>query len=550
MVESFKRRKKQALIGAVSLSVGLGLSAAAFVFGAWFLIVRLTGDSFPTALGILVSVGAGALVAGGTLLLLYPTVKRFAKKLDKEYALGEKAQTMVEYSSQSGAVIQLQREQAEEVISSLPKKKKSFFDIAKVAVLPILATATLITAVVVPKSEKGDSVPPPVVFQPTEYQLKDLKALIANIDGSEMEEGLKGQFLSFLQPISDLLTVDEGEDLPLAEDVIFAVKLAMNQIIGATRSANSYNALSDAIVAITQATEEILPAAIAEEEPPTGEEPPTEEEVALPDDGLKKFARALRESGKIYKKVDGIALSRYATLEGKKPNLHLAVKSRLEDYAQEVAAILQPFTEAEYIAYATEYAARLKEALLSEPFAAVAESDSLKKATVSLQAVWESSVSWLDEDTGYTLEGVKTDISKALTKFIVEEDGKAGAAFAFETQAHSFMYKDYSLLQLSQIFAVPIPDEGEDEEDEETKDDDGGGDVGDGSGSGETEYPNEGLVLDPTDGTYKPYYVVIGTYQDTLLQLIAEGKITKEMADYLEAYFSALLETNGDNQDK
>ncbi len=504
MVEKFVQLKKKAVIKALLYALLVGVSFAALLFGGLFAFSKLTDKSLSWLWYLLSWLGGLLLVGGGVLLFTYPTTKRFAKYLDETYSLGERVRTAVEFSGKEGVVLDLQRGQTQEVLSTLPKKKKTLWWAVKIFLLPLLAAATVTTAIVLPKKE--EPAPPPYeepVYETTLYNVKDLEALIANIKGSALPDEMKTTYLTGLNALLALIQTEA----PTQKEVLASVNGLMQLIIDVTREGNGYNA----VVAAAKAP------------------------------ALAPMVTALKESGVAYQSLEGVSLYSYATLTNREEGLLQATTAAWKKYIDTLSAEISRLGAEEYARYATEYVALLDEVLAEEKVAAMAQEDGLKGALSAVrEGLYKATQRLATPDAGGETYGGKSfSTIKAETALAMEKTYNVNEINAVEVlgkQAYAVMIKDYTLHTLSNIFSVSIPQEGEEEVGNE-----GTGGSGGGGGGGNMEYPDDGLVLDPTDGQYKPYGLLLADYYKKVTELMeGDEEISEELKAYIKAYFEGL----------
>ncbi len=505
MVERFVQLKKRAALQALLYAVVTGVFSAMLLFGGLFALFKRVQPDFPWYGYLLCCLGVFLLVGGGILLFTYPTTKRFAKYLDERFALGERVRTSVQFSGKEGAVLTLQREQTQALLSTLPKQKKGVLWAVKLFLLPILAIATLTGSFFVPK--KQAATPPPYkepVYETTLYNIKDLEALIANVQKSGLPEDMKGIYDTGLQALLALIQTEE----PAQKEVIASVNSCMDLIVNATEEGNSYNAVLSAI-----------------------------EEVAA----LSPLSQALKESGRAYKLMEGVNLYSFATLENKEEALLALVSGEWKEYVDSLSTALAERTQEEYVVYATAYAGLLCDALEWAEVAALPQTDKIKVGLTAITRALQDSVADIED----AASGVPFATARANAilemEYTYDINKEVSVVAALGGQAYNVMIRDYALQTLSSIFGVPLPTE-EDEMLGGDSESVGGG--VNGGGSGNLEYPDDGLVLDPTDGQYKPYGMLLAEYYKKVTELMeSDPEMSEELKAYIKAYFEGLQTT-------
>ncbi len=502
MVEKFIQLKKRAARRALLYALLLGGSAATFVFGVLYATFGFLPSTCPWY-GYLSACAAAFLTVGGvTLAFIYPTTKRFAKMLDEDYTLGEKVRTSIEFEGQSGAVLDLQRTQTQETLSALPKKKKSFGQVVKAFAFPVVAVAVLTTSLVLPKEEKKQPPYKEPIFQTSLYNVKDLQALIQNVQGSALSTEMIAVYDSVLLPLLALIQSDS----PAHKDVIASVQSAMQAIMTATKEHNTYNAVVDGCTGNIE---------------------------------LASLVKALQQSGIAYKSVEGANIYSFTTLRDKQQAILDVVLTTWQAYVSELSDKLRPMEETAYVTYVTTYLEQIDAMLAIEGVTTLPTTDGVLATVRWIKAGLSKSLERIaDPSLGVSFAAAKADAILALEEtYNINVEGNAVATLS--EQAYTYMMKDYALQALSRIFGVNVPTDGE-----EILPDDGNGGSGSGGGGGNLEYPDDGVVLYPGNGQYEEYGKVLneyGYYQDAMELIDANTEISEEMKQLLKEYFSNLL---------
>ncbi len=138
-MKDFERFKKKVLrehiFRAVLIGLGIGLLAAAFAI----VISFLTNPSIAVVVGIVAGLSVGG--AGGYYYWYKckPTDKKIALRLDKKLGLHERTATMIEYAEKEGAIVEKQRDDAQEKLAEKPTNALPFT--VSIWIIPALAIA-------------------------------------------------------------------------------------------------------------------------------------------------------------------------------------------------------------------------------------------------------------------------------------------------------------------------------------------------------------------------------------------------------------------------
>jgi len=212
MGENFLRLKRRFLLEAIIKSVVLGVSVGLIVGLGIALVQRLMIGEAQLLLCILVGLGS-AIASGGAMYLLdFPSDKRIALKLDKRLSFNEKVQTMVSFRSEKGPVIDVQRENADEALGQIDKRKLRKRTFLLNLIAPVLAIAMLVVLLVVPPKEiekpDDDDKTEEIIIDATKTQEVALRNLIDYVKDSNMEDAPKALVLEKLNGLLDALTTD------------------------------------------------------------------------------------------------------------------------------------------------------------------------------------------------------------------------------------------------------------------------------------------------------------------------------------------------------
>ena len=203
MGESFKKFKIKSLLIALLKSAVCGLSLGLIAAGAVALALKLAGIDFAVYLYVLIGLGLALLGGGLSFLLFRQSDLKIAKNIDERYGLDEKVQTALLYASEQGAVVEMQRQQTEACLATLPKLKLGFATtlskIWQFILAGVLAVAIPVAAIVIPaKSVQGSTIDNTVdneeedkPFIPTEDQFDAMLELIVNVKASDLDASLK-----------------------------------------------------------------------------------------------------------------------------------------------------------------------------------------------------------------------------------------------------------------------------------------------------------------------------------------------------------------------
>lgn len=235
---TFKSLKNRATAVRVSKSLMIAMTAASLFVAAYFLcvfripfkpeIVELFRTLIPSALGQLI----GVIVGFSTYFILRKNDKRLARELDSEFGLKERLQTSLEYKDLNTPMAALLREDVKEKTSTLNKKqirvKKLPLYIISVVVSSLLS---MVLVLFLPFNIIRPTEEPPAPFELTEMQEKQMEAIIARVEASNMKEPAKGEVANEVRALLNVLKTTKIKD-----DADALISLSVKKIDTITKS--------------------------------------------------------------------------------------------------------------------------------------------------------------------------------------------------------------------------------------------------------------------------------------------------------------------------
>ena len=226
MGEGFKKFKRKMCAGAWIRGSLLGVAVGCVIAAVLITLLKFELLNIDRIILLIASVAPAIAVAGITVLVLMPSEKRAAKKIDSALNFGERAQTMVAYKQYSGPMIALQRADADSRLRASSARGVGLRGIVAFTVAFVLAAAMLVTAFVIPgKAEEsnGSGGEEKIPWKISEYQRVALEDLIREVKESEMEQEAKDSTADVLEDLLYSLTsVVETED-EMKETVVAAI---------------------------------------------------------------------------------------------------------------------------------------------------------------------------------------------------------------------------------------------------------------------------------------------------------------------------------------
>lgn len=526
MSENFNKIKKKYLTVAIVASGILGACLGVALTCTLAVVLKAVGVILHWAIyipiALVLAAGAGVMF----FFILRPEDKRIAKKLDKDFALKQKVQTMVEFADAEGDMHTLQREQTNEVLGEVAKKRVDLKWLLKFAFVPVLALAMLFAGIFTPakKTTEGDKEP---VYNITDTHETALKNLIADVESSSLETGLKDLIVFDLNVLLDML-----KEAGLKDEMETAV-------IGSAHNIDRYIADTNSYLQI--------------------------DGVFAGYEVLKPFSTAVVNGVVDYKNY--ASLSSMKRVAEREKDAEERITSVLTSWKTTFLAEYKPKAEGEDVAIplpAEEAALKLKvfadalkeglDDIRLEKFAPeseqqpallrAAEGDALYNAYAALAAQLAEHA----ENINGNDEMFYNNTDGYLTAFIT------GGKTALATQSYNCMMDDFIRNRLTAIFGVylgknddvaPSPtDKGSSGNNGEKEENNGG------YGDGRHEFGSNDEILDPDSGEKKKYsdpvnpdnaeYTFYHKYYDRAMEYINNGQCPSEVAAYIRQYFAYL----------
>lgn len=500
MSENFKKFKRRATLICLLKSVLGGLSLGLAVAGALKLLYNYEMLSLAPLYSALVGAACGLFLAAILFLLLRRGDKRLARQLDDRFSLDEKVQTMLAYKDLSGAILDLQREDADAALASIKTRKFRAKRLWLYITVLVLGVAVLSSSFVMYPEPEPYVPPVEEPFTLTEIQIAALEELITYVETSNMQSPYRE---SVALAISDLLA--ELRLITTERERDEALTRALDAILDHTDDSSSAVELMNAIWAgATTESARRLAKLLNYYNWPAADE-------------TDAFADALSDFRTTLMHADSISES---------PDY--------DKMTTETDQLLR--TVATGIMISLTQAGVPTEDSLYVVLARIAAADELDGNGVRVYGL--EKIASLSAELGYKNMQSELDSSLALLK---------SELFAsLEQHAANTGTGEYAIGRICTLFEFDPP-QLERPNFYETAPDgtlpDGGGDDSGGGGAGiggETVYGSDDLVLDPITNTYVEYGTIIDKYYALMFSKTEEGDYTDAEKEAMEKYFAIL----------
>ncbi|MBE6559175.1 MAG: hypothetical protein E7661_09250 [Ruminococcaceae bacterium] len=469
-----KKLRRNALIKSVIFGLSCGILAAAGVV----LYQKLTTITPDPMLYLPVGGGVAILTGLAAFLVLRPSVRKIAQKLDQDLGLGEKVQTMLAYQHEDSDMLRLQREDADRRLLEASARRVRYRHPWLHAFAPALACALAVVAVITPikaVEEPPEIEEPEIPFELSTWQETALLELIEQVKASKMEASPKSATVAELESLLEALRVTSTEDE--MKTIVIAVITNLNRVIREHNSAGSFAAAMKISehkdVADMAMSMDMLSGLELQETLTTARENLRTDEVAEP---LEAYISALRQM------------------------------------MMSVAELEVPENDGMYEGFGEHLSAMTK--LQSQ--------------------VGQYTRDWIQNQLDDIFETAVDDLSDAMFIQYTNKDVK-DTTVARLMEIFELTEDD---LPAEEKIQLPAAD---DEPEEEEKDEEDKGSQG-GIGNMEILYGSDDVIYDPNTNQYVKYGDVINAYYASVSEKIIDGKIPETLEQFIADYFATLYD--------
>lgn len=504
MTETFKQLKKKYTTIAIIISVIVGVFCALFAVGAVMLGIKLGAERLAVYYYVIIGVGAFLIAGGVTFLFTRHTDKSLSKKLDSEYGLNEKVQTMVEFAGESGDMLALQRADADEKLKNLPKQKLTFAKIWQYVLVAVIGLSVFLSGLLV--SSRYVAPEPPV--NPDDYVLnewdaKSLDQLIADVKASELKDEVMLPVVTALEVLKSKLP-----DVKTNKEMRDAVTNCAKTVETAIMYANTYRDV--AIVLNSYRNQNIISLKIA-----------------------------LINACASYKS-DDIEINSMSTVKNLQKTSESKIRTALSAFTQTVvpgSGVLKAEiynTIIEFLDELNVFINQDENEELTERIIECGLYGALLEYSENLGDVYD--YEWWSESY---LNGIVSEANAIFT---------ASASKELVTQVYNHMINDMIFNRLEDIFDIvlthedwDLPDIPEDGDGDSKEDSSSGG----GGSDGDSKFGSDAEVYDHVNNKNVPYGEIWSDYKSELLSRVQnDSDLSEEMKKYIEKYIEYLDGSN------
>jgi membrane protein implicated in regulation of membrane protease activity len=503
MSDSFIKIKKRFLWVAITLALVFGVFSGLAIAGILLIIFKLAAVNIGWWVYPVAGVVAGLIVAAISFLFLRPNDKKVAKKIDTDYALNEKTQTMTEFEGKCGEVVELQRESTLAALESLKPQKAKVSTVLKCSVLPILGVALIAAGLAVPRREKAEVLPQPEdSYELSAIQAAALKNLIEDVRSSSLGADIKTTTITILEGL--LSGLDEEQT---TATMGVAVRSAAGLIDEAVKGVNTYINFR-----ATLKTSDVLI--------------------------VRNLGKILLTASKSYK-ADGRKITSMEMVADREKKSEESIRTIFEDYCADVEATVEKKDKTSEIvsllnSYGLEYKLRIANAV--EDIDSY-ENDELYSGMLGLASFMTDM-----DGKGYSATNLIEQLSVQCDDFVYDMTSEMCV------QSYRRMMAEYIRNRLSTIFNVtlsdPFDESDSESEDDGTTSDDESSSNGGGYAQGGIGSPSDDLIFYYGDSEiemgYVKYSEVLNLYNSIKEEYLSSGTFSEELIVFINNYFSKL----------
>lgn len=508
MSEKFKKLKTKYLLGAILKSVILGLSVGVFATGATMLTLKLLAITLDMLWYVVI--GVGSALVGGLIAFIFfrPTNKKVAKRLDNDFELEERVQTSLQYSGQEGTVVQLQREDAEQKLNTLPKAKFRLAGIWQFCLVAVIAIAMAFAAFFVPAKQVVAEKPEDPDFNPavvTLYHVQSVQGIIDNVKASDLKDEVKADVVDELQVLLDRLEDSYYRNVPILTGQLNALVLnTVDSVEFIVNNSINYITLSDGITTL----------------------------------GAPDIGAVLMAGGNSYRTYE---IKEYGHVETFKSQQIDATNNKIKLKTDVIQNSLN-----------IKLADGLDEVLHSNAVSALTATDANKLGVDPSDPLY-TTVSKFAQDLMKISQSVSRGeydqnegkISGDLNSIF--ESFKNSLSPELTMQSYTGAMRRYVGNKLKTVFGVGVVEEpdkdegGEDKNEDGSKPEDNENNESGGGGRGDQRYGSDDEIYDPFTGMYVKYSTLLGKFKTLFNELVEKGELTAEQANMYQTYYDYLF---------
>ena len=201
-MENFNKFKNKIVLEILLKCIIAGFSIGLIVFSIPLIYLKVKGIEFNVLYLVLIALGVMLLIVGLGYLISKPNKVRIAKRLDKEFKMNEKVQTMVEFENEEGFMIELQRQNTLNILSDISVKSLSMRFSIVLLILLVISCACGVTAFALPSHEDLPTVETPEpTYEVDDWTILAIKNIIDKVKTSTAEDKLKTKYISMLEEL-------------------------------------------------------------------------------------------------------------------------------------------------------------------------------------------------------------------------------------------------------------------------------------------------------------------------------------------------------------
>ena len=251
MSDGLNRFGRRLMFFAIIKSCIYGASCGVSIFALLWILSKREIIVLSPLVSALIGLGVALLVGGVLFLIIRPSRRRVARYIDDEFGLGERAQTMLAYVGESGAMVEVQRQDAERRMAEIPDSAIKFKRIWASCVALVLALSFIVCGIVVPAVAEELPEIPIIDGYEKNWRIAELKQLITRVSSDRFaEEGLRDGIVDNIEDLIDAIesTEEEPKMKASAIDTVKKIKAMLLEYNSSESISRAFLGSGDAVI--------------------------------------------------------------------------------------------------------------------------------------------------------------------------------------------------------------------------------------------------------------------------------------------------------------
>lgn len=212
----YKNLKKKIIIETLLKCLIIGISLGLICFGCLTYVSKkivLDLESYIIILGSVIGFVLGFSIV---LLILFPTEKKIAKRIDKDLKLNEKVQTMLAYKDNDKDMAIIQRNDTHDILNNFNLKNFVMKFGIVFLLIPLFSVGVAVTAFAIPKEEEFVTETVDPTFEMDAWYRQSILDIIDYVLATNIDDSIKQSYINLLNTLLDELDATETESVMIS----------------------------------------------------------------------------------------------------------------------------------------------------------------------------------------------------------------------------------------------------------------------------------------------------------------------------------------------